>query len=120
MSEAWQRSPRGVAEQLVERGSVYDIDTMGQIYDGSVRRAGRAETIAMFRRWAEEGGDPLLTEAQFLHVEESGDQAVVLLRRKMRADEPSSLYELRLRRHGEIWRGNGETIMPWVGPANPS
>ncbi len=125
MSETWQQSPRGVAEQLVVRGSVYDVDTMEQIYDedqcllfverdGSVRRAGRQETIAMFRRWAEEGAEPLLAEAEFLHVEEHDDHAVVLLRRRMRAREPSSLYELRLRDHGGIWRVSGETITPWV------
>jgi len=125
MSETWQQSPRGVAEQLVARGSVYDVDTMERIYDedqcllfvepdGSVRRAGRAETITMFRSWAEEGADPLLTEAEFLHVEEHDDHAVVLLRRRMRAEERSSLYELRLRNHCGVWQVSGETITPWV------
>ncbi len=58
--------------------------------------------------------DPLLTEAEFLHVEEHEDHAVVLLRRRMQAEEPSSLYELRLRNHGGVWLVSGETITPWV------
>lgn len=125
MSEAWQRSSRVVSEQLVVQGSVDDVETMEQIYDtdqcllfverdGSVRRAGRDETIAMFRSWAEQGADPLLSEAEFLHVEGHEDHAVVLLRRRMRAEEPSRLYELRLRNHGGTWRVSGETIAPWV------
>ncbi len=33
MSEEWQKDPRSVVERLVERGSVYDVDTMEMIYD---------------------------------------------------------------------------------------
>ncbi len=69
---------------------IYDEDQVLLFVEpnGSVRRAGRAETIAMFRSWAEEGADPLLTDAEFLHIEEHEDHAVVLLRRRMRAEEP--------------------------------
>lgn len=43
-------------------------------------------------------------------VEEHEDHAVVLLRRRMRAQEPSILYELRLRDHDGVWRVSGKTI----------
>jgi len=115
----WGRRAAGRARQRLRRRHderIYDEDQVLLFVepDGSVRRAERAETISMFRSWAEEGADPLLTEAEFLHVEEHEDHAVVLLRRRMRAEEPSSLYELRLRNHDCVWRVSGETIMPWI------
>ncbi|MBA3831699.1 MAG: hypothetical protein H0X34_07365 [Chthoniobacterales bacterium] len=125
MSEEWQKDSRSVVERLIERGSVYDVDSMEMIYDddqyilfveadGSVRRAARAETIAKFRSWSVERVPPLLTEAEFLHVEVTAENAVVLLRRRMKAGEPSNLYELRLRKRGDIWKVSGETVLPWV------
>jgi ketosteroid isomerase-like protein len=126
MSEAWQRDPRTVTERLVERGSVYDVDALETIYDddqylvfvetgGSIRRLGREENLALFREWAKSGATPLLPEAELLHIEEARDNAIVLLRRRMHANEPSRLYELRLRKSGDIWKVSGETVTPWPG-----
>lgn len=125
MIEKWQKTPRSVVEKLIERGSLYDVETMEKIYadnqciifvepDGSVRRTSREEIIALFSGWAAESAPPLLSEADFLHVEETSDDAVILLRRRMQADAPSNLYELRMRKSGEAWKVVGETVTPWV------
>lgn len=125
MIEQWQKTPRSVVEKLIERGSLYDVETMEKIYadnqciifvepDGSVRRTSREEIIALFSGWAAESAAPLLSEADFLHVEETSDDAVILLRRRMQADAPSNLYELRMRKSGEAWKVVGETVTPWV------
>lgn len=125
MNESWQSDVRQVAERLIDRGSAYDVETLEAIYDvdqyllfvepdGAIRRLSRNENMTLFRNWAETGAPPLLREAEFLHVEEASDNAVVLLRRKMKADEPSRLYELRLRKRGDIWKVCGETVCPWV------
>lgn len=125
MNESWQSDVRQVAERLIDRGSAYDVETLEAIYDvdqyllfvepdGAIRRLSRDENMTLFRNWAETGAPPLLREAEFLHVEEASDNAVVLLRRKMKANEPSRLYELRLRKRGDIWKVCGETVCPWV------
>jgi hypothetical protein len=125
MTEEWQKEPRSVVEKLIERGSLYDIETMEKIYDedqyiifiepdGSVRRTGRADIMALFGGWAAESAAPLLPEADFLHVEATSDEAVILLRRRMQADAPSNLYELRMRKRADAWVVVGETVMPWV------
>lgn len=124
MTEPWQRDPRSVADRLIERGSAYDIAAMETIYDsdqyilfveddGSVRRAGRDETLALFRGWRDAGAEPLSKEAEFLHVETGRDHAVALIRRRMKTNEPSRLYELRLRKVGDAWKVSGETVSPW-------
>lgn len=125
MTEERQKTPRGVVEKLVERGSLYDVETMEAIYDedqyilflefdGSVRRVSREDTMDMFGRWADESAVPLLPEADFLHVEVTDDDAVILLRRRMQADAPSNLYELRMRKRGDVWKVAGETVSPWT------
>lgn len=125
MIEDWQRTPRSVVEKLIERGSLYDTDVMERIYDsnqcilfiepdGSVRRSSKEDTLALFRHWAAEAAKPLMTEADFLHVEVVDDDAVILLRRRMQPDSPSKLYELRMRKRGGIWKVVGETVTPWV------
>ncbi len=68
----------------------------------------------MFGRWADEGAAPLLPEADFLHVEVKDDDAVILLRRRMQSDAPSNLYELRMRKTGDVWKVAGETVSPWI------
>jgi len=126
MTEAWQRDARQLAERLIERGSVYDVDTLELIYDvdqyllfvesdGSVRRMDRAENLEQFKAWRDAGATPLSTEADFLHVEEQKDSAVVLLRRRMGLDQPSQMFELRLRRTSQGWKVSGETVTPWPG-----
>lgn len=125
MTEEWQKTPRSVVEKLIERGSLYDIEVMEKIYDenqyiifvepdGSIRRVARADTIALFGRWAADAAEPLLPEADFLHVEETGEDAVILLRRRMQKGAPSNLYELRMRKRGDAWKVAGETVSPWV------
>ncbi len=126
MSKKWRATVREVAERLIERGSAYDVEALETIYDtdqyllfvevgGGVRRVGRAENLDQFKAWRDAGETPLSTEAEFLHIEEQDDSAVVLLRRRMSADQPSRLFELRLRKTGEGWMVSGETVTPWPG-----
>lgn len=110
--------------RLIDRGSSYDIEALEEIYDhdqyllfvrddGQVDRVGRAQNLADFTDRRDSGAPPLSTEAEFLHIEQQGDGAVVLVRRRMREDAPSALFELRLRRTDAGWKVSGETVTPW-------
>ncbi|OHT18569.1 hypothetical protein [Edaphosphingomonas haloaromaticamans] len=83
--------------------------------DGEVTRIRRNDSIAEFRSRRDAGEAPLSTEHRVLHVEQQGDHATAILYRRMSADAPPAMYELRLRSESGIWMVAGETVTPWPG-----
>jgi len=111
---------------VVHAGSAYDIEGMEKLYtpdqiflvlgsDGEVTRIRRNDSIAEFRSRRDAGEAPLSTEHRVLHVEQQGDHATAILYRRMSADAPPAMYELRLRSESGIWMVAGETVTPWPG-----
>jgi len=111
---------------VVHVGSAYDIEGMEKLYtpdqiflvlgsDGEVTRIRRDDSIAEFRSRRDAGEEPLSTEYRVLHVEQQGDHATAILYRRMSADAPPAMYELRLRRDSGTWMVAGETVTPWPG-----
>ena len=111
---------------VVHVGSAYDIEGMEKLYtpdqiflvlgsDGEVTRIRRDDSIAEFRSRRDAGEEPLSTEHRVLHVEQQGDDATAILYRRMSADAPPAMYELRLRKSCDSWRVAGETVTPWPG-----
>jgi len=111
---------------VVHVGSAYDIEGMEKLYtqdqiflvlgsDGTVTRIRRDDSIAEFRARRDAGEAPLSTEHRVLHVEQQGDHATAILYRRMSADAPPAMYELRLRKSRNSWMVAGETVTPWPG-----
>ena len=111
---------------VVHVGSAYDIEGMERLYtpdqiflvlgsDGEVTRILRDDSIAEFRSRRDAGEATLSTEHRVLHVEQQGDHATAILYRRMSADAPPAMYELRLRKSRNSWMVAGETVTPWPG-----
>ncbi|MEV6886132.1 hypothetical protein ACGFWG_31805 [Streptomyces sp. NPDC048405] len=113
---------------VVEDGSNYRMDEMDKLYaadmailfpskDGSIVAAPREDVFAEFAARGSNGERALSTEYRILHLEEQGDDATVLLYRRMSESAAPFLYELRLKRGGvRGWLVAGETVTPWPDP----
>src|SRR5690606_762760 len=80
--------------RLAEVGSHYRMDEMVNLYaddlgflvltnDGEITRFSKETMMAEFRARRDVGEKPLSTEMRILHVEEQGDDATVILYRRM-------------------------------------
>lgn len=109
---------------LAETGSHYRIEEMKSLYtedlgflvvtpEGSVARFSKEEILAEFSDRRDAGDPPLLTERRILHIEEQGNEATVLLYRRMSHEADPAMYELRLRKVDGRWQVSGETVSPW-------
>ncbi|PVM88428.1 hypothetical protein DDF62_14630 [Caulobacter radicis] len=110
--------------RVIRLGSAYDMEGMEALYtadqsllflddEGRVVRSSRADMLAEFRGRRDDGEASLSTEHRFLHVEQQGDHATVLLYRRMSPATRPALYELRLRKEAGNWMVAGETVLPW-------
>jgi len=109
---------------LAEVGSNYRMDEMADLYaddlgflvltnDGEIARFSKETMMTEFRTRRDRGEKPLSTEKRILHVEEQGDDATVILYRRMSRKADPAFYELRLRKIGGSWLVVGETVLPW-------
>jgi hypothetical protein len=109
---------------LAETGSHYRIEEMKKLYtedlgflvvtpEGSVARFSKEQMLAEFSDRRDAGDAPLSTERRILHIEEQGNEATVLLYRRMSQQADPAMYELRLRKVDGKWLVSGETVSPW-------
>ena len=109
---------------LAETGSNYRMNEMESLYaedlgflvltpQGEIARFSKAEMMSEFRSRRDAGEPPLLTEKKILHIEEHGDDATVILFRRMSHAADPAFYELRLRQTDGKWLVAGETVLPW-------
>ena len=113
-----------VIDRLIEQGSAFNVDALEEIYDhdlchlfvgkgGKVDRVERAQTISKFEALRQSGQEHFTTEHDILHIEQQGDIATALLRRRMRFDGNNAFFELRMRKTQSGWKIYGETVLPW-------
>src|SRR5690606_36041467 len=81
--------------------------------DGEITRFSKETMMAEFRARRDVGEKPLSTEMRILHVEEQGDDATVILYRRMSRKADLAFYELRLKKISGSWLVVGETVLPW-------
>ncbi len=119
-----QKAVRQVVMDIIEYGSVYNVEKLDRLYsdsmqvirvarDGSTVVLGKNEVLQFFMDKRAANTKPARAHADFHHIEVNGEEAKVLVTREMKlfGSPEKSVYSISLAKTNRNWKVVKETVV---------